>query len=256
MSKKQITLDEKRAVQLNMLQEVDKFCRNNNIRYSLAFGTLLGAVRHKGFIPWDDDMDIMMPMPDLERFRQEFSSENVRYIDVNNEKHYPFPFPDIVDTHTYSKRGLIAKGWGIDINLYPIKGLPNTKEEIDKYYASADKILKKRLFINSLRYRMIQWFPINDIPLNTYFNKKYAKFCNQYPYEGTKYYLVHASNLSWRFTYDLDLFEELIDVPFENYTFLAIAKYDRLLTQMYGDYMTPPPIEERVPYHGGEFYWK
>lgn len=256
MKKEKIKLEEKRIVQLKMLQEVDQFCRNNGIRYSLAFGTLLGAVRHKGFIPWDDDMDIMMPMPDLEKFKRSFISENVRYIDVFNEKYYPLPFPDIVDTHTYSKRGLITKGWGVDINLYPIKGLPHTKEEIDVFYSDANKLLKKRLFFNSLRTRITKWLPINNIPLSTYYSKKYAKFCSQYPYENTKYYLVHAGRLNWLHTYDFDLFEELIDMPFENCTFMCISKYDKFLQQRYGDYMTPPPLEERVPYHGGEFYWK
>ena len=67
--RKQISLEEKKSIQLEMLKEIDAFCRNNNIKYSLAFGTLIGAVRHKGFIPWDDDVDIMMPLPDMLRFR-------------------------------------------------------------------------------------------------------------------------------------------------------------------------------------------
>ena len=67
-NKKPISIEERKVVQLEMLKEINSFCKANNIRYSLAFGTLLGAVRHKGFIPWDDDVDIMMPLPDMLRF--------------------------------------------------------------------------------------------------------------------------------------------------------------------------------------------
>ena len=67
---KEITLEERKQIQLRMLIEIDAFCRKHNIRYSLAYGTLIGAIRHKGFIPWDDDVDIMMPLPDMLRFKE------------------------------------------------------------------------------------------------------------------------------------------------------------------------------------------
>ena len=83
--KQEISFEEKKRIQLEMLDEIDAFCRANNIRYSIAFGTLLGAVRHKGFIPWDDDVDIMMPLPDLMRFKQMFKSNTIDYLDVDIE---------------------------------------------------------------------------------------------------------------------------------------------------------------------------
>lgn len=74
---KEITLEERKQIQLRMLIEIDAFCRKHNIRYSLAYGTLIGAIRHKGFIPWDDDVDIMMPLPDMLRFKELFKSETM-----------------------------------------------------------------------------------------------------------------------------------------------------------------------------------
>ena len=65
---KAISQEEIRSIQIAILNSVDAFCRKNNLKYSLAYGTLIGAVRHKGFIPWDDDIDIIMPRPDYDRF--------------------------------------------------------------------------------------------------------------------------------------------------------------------------------------------
>ena len=86
--RKQISLEDVRKTQLSMLDEVDSFCRENGIRYSLASGTLLGAIRHKGYIPWDDDMDIVMPEPDYLRFAASFRSTWIKCIDVRNDKSF------------------------------------------------------------------------------------------------------------------------------------------------------------------------
>ena len=75
MADRLITLEQRKQIQLEMLSEIDTFCRTHGIRYMIAFGTLLGAVRHKGYIPWDDDVDISMPIDDMLRFKNEFKSD-------------------------------------------------------------------------------------------------------------------------------------------------------------------------------------
>lgn len=80
-----INLEERRAIQLEMLSKIDAFCRKNNIRYSFAHGTLIGAIRHNGFIPWDDDVGIIMPIDDCVRFKDMFESETINYCDVETE---------------------------------------------------------------------------------------------------------------------------------------------------------------------------
>lgn len=256
MKKHAIALEEKRKVQLEMLKEVDAFCRKSNIRYSLAFGTLLGAVRHKGFIPWDDDMDIMMPLPDMLRFKKEFKSDNVKYCDIDTQRYYGFPFSRIVDTNTYTQNGLIVKGHGVDIDLYPILGLPQTKDEIDVFFEEGRKIMNKRLRLMHWRGKIISRFPIRTIPFYTKYQRVYHDFLFQYPYGVSKYYFCYGGGLHWRNVYDFDIFESVIDLPFEEETFMAISCYDKFLTHFYGDYMTPPPENQRCPYHGGQFYWR
>ena len=96
----EIPLEEVRKIQMDMLAEMDAFCKKHHLRYSLAYGTLLGAIREKGFIPWDDDMDVMMPLPDMQVFKKTFHSENTRISDFETNKDYQFPFPRLVHKHT------------------------------------------------------------------------------------------------------------------------------------------------------------
>ena len=104
MKKKQeLNVEDRKQLYLEMMDEVDVFCRNNNIKYSLTCGTLIGAIRHNGFIPWDDDFDIAMPLPDMLRFKKEFHSENLRYVDIDIDSSYLFSFSRIESLKTYSK---------------------------------------------------------------------------------------------------------------------------------------------------------
>ena len=101
--KNKITLEELKSLQMNILDYVDSFCKENNIRYSLCGGSLIGAIRHKGYIPWDDDIDIMMPRPDYDKFLALFNKNaDSRYCAINylTDKEFYQPFSKIVDTST------------------------------------------------------------------------------------------------------------------------------------------------------------
>ena len=134
---KKIDFSEARALQYEMLKVIDRFCRENNITYYMTYGTLLGAVRHQGFIPWDDDIDIMMPQPDLDNFCSIFSSERYKVVSVENDKSHGLVFPRLYDMNTYSLMGNI-KTYGIGIDLYGIYGLPTSpfkhRDYINEFY--------------------------------------------------------------------------------------------------------------------------
>ena len=99
--KKEINVEELKQIQLNILKFVDKFCKENNLKYYLAYGTLLGAVRHKGYIPWDDDIDIIMFREDYEKFVTTFKDVNYKVFATEVNSKYPYPFAKVGDTRTY-----------------------------------------------------------------------------------------------------------------------------------------------------------
>ena len=164
MKDKQLTKEEIRQVQLEMLDEVDAFCRANNIRYSLAFGTLLGAVRHKGYIPWDDDMDIIMPLPDLLRFKELFKSEKIQYIDIDTERHYPYHFSRIAYRLTYNRISRFVKAYGVNIDIYPVVGMPDTEEQILTFLKDLQPLYKIKKFYKRIENGALRRFPFAVTP--------------------------------------------------------------------------------------------
>lgn len=252
-----ISLEERKKLQLEMLCEIDDFCRKNNIRYTLAYGTLIGAIRHKGFIPWDDDVDILMPLPDMIRFKNEFVSSKIRFCDVDTEPYYEFPFPRLAYNGTYRKEGLISKSYGVNIDLYYLISMRDDKEYTESFFSNAYRILKKRLFFLKWRTRIIRRFPVKNIPFYSKYIKQYSNYYrNASEYLETSHYFAVGGLPCWKEYYDFNIFERLIDVDFEGHKFLGSASYDKWLRQEYGEYMQLPPEDQRVPYHGGVYYWK
>lgn len=254
-----ISIEEKKSIQLEMLKEIDAFCRKNKIKYSLAFGTLIGAVRHKGFIPWDDDIDIMMPLPDMLRFKKIFHSEKLKYCDVDTDNGFEFGFSRITHIKTYNKIGLVAKTYGICIDLYPIVGIPNGDMERVSFFRKASYLFERRMRYRKWRQFLVRFLPIKTIPGFHKAAKEYRDFLlnpDLYGKTGKYYAVAGPLRIRNRTMYDFDIFNEIIEVAFEGQSFLGIAQYDYFLSLMYGDYMTPPPEDQRHPYHIGRYYWK
>lgn len=256
MKDKKLTQSEIRQIQLEMLDEVDAFCRANSIRYSLAFGTLLGAVRHKGYIPWDNDMDIIMPLPDMIRFKESFKSKEIRYIDVDVQKHYNFHFSRICYLPTYDKKGLFAKSYGVNIDIYPVVGMPDTEEKINLFLKELEPLYKKRKTLFTWRRRLLKYLLVAYVPgYDSTMRKCRDIILYSFPYQGAKYFF-HAGSVRWVNIFDFDVFESLIDYDFEGHRYLGLANYDKYLKYCYGDYMELPPEDQRHPYHHRNYYWK
>lgn len=256
---KLITLEEKKQIQLEMLKEIDAFCRENEIRYSLAFGTLLGAIRHRGFIPWDDDVDIMMPLPDMIRFKKMFHSKRMKYLDIDTEETYEFAFSRICDLSTYKRGGRLSNSYGICIDLYTLVSIPKEKSEKELFFRKAQKLQARRLKYMKWNKHVVRWLPMKTIPgfhsaIKAY--RDYLLDLDKYGNTGMYYMVAGPLNLRDKMSYDFDLFDGVIDVDFEGSKFCSIVRYDEFLTMRYGDYMQLPPEDQRHPYHGGKYYRK
>lgn len=255
-SNKQITPDEVKSIQLDMLKEIDEYCRKNNIRYCLSYGTLLGAIRHKGYIPWDDDVDLIMPYPDLVRFKKEFKSKCLRILDIDTCEYYQWQFPRICHISTYGKAGFLRKSYGVNIDLYPVVGIVDDKEKIQDFLEEGQKLQNKADFYRVWHSREVRYTPFSFMPGYKKAIKDLFDFVRQYPFEGANKFFHIGGPFKMYEVFDYDVFENIVDVDFEGCKFLAPERYDDYLRQVYGNYMQLPPEEKRHPYHSGCYYWR
>ena len=246
MTKKEITIDESKKIQLEMLHEIHNFCEKNCIKYFLAFGTMLGAIRHNGFIPWDDDVDIYMPYEDFHKFQLTFNTDKYTISTCQNDKELGFDFGRIYDNRTY---GLYGKKRikGVCIDIYFLFGAPQNQDInklnkfLNNYRETRRKITRVRNLLNKLN---LLWGSSSFWPLNYYCNRYLNKVSK---YTDKSHYCICGGE---RFAFESKWFEDRILHKFEDGLFYIPKGYDELLTKFYGDYMTPPPEDKRHPWYG------
>ena len=264
---KQITGEELKQIQLNILKEIHAFCVENNLTYYLAYGTLLGAVRHKGFIPWDDDIDIQMPRDDYNTLVAYFNSrrENQAYeLIAPGDPRSRHSFVKIIDNRTIKvENGVFYKHepLGVDIDVFPLDGEPEEDSIFEKWYSRLQRVY--RLYAFNMLKAEGSWKRRVAIPLIRVFAnwkamKKIAeKLHKKYPYNQSEF--VGAVESCFNFKGNRvkkACYEKTILMEFESELFYAPVGYDTILKKMYGDYMRLPPIEKQITHHSNENFWK
>lgn len=258
--KNTIDVKELKLLQIGILDKVCEFCKQNNIRVSLAYGTLLGAVRHKGYIPWDDDIDIMMPYSDYKRFLSTFPAYDkqlsVQY--MGNDETYRFTFAKVFDNRTMLEEKTIRTGVYIDI--YPIIGFPK-KEEFEQFveeFRSLYRPLKKMTFRYNLNVFQRLLIKIKQIyrPSREQIVSSIENIYERYPFDRAE----NGGVIPYYFTYkrylNADIFRAFTFLTFEGKEYPVIKDYDTYLKATYGDYMTLPPKDKQVSKHIFKAYWK
>ena len=245
-------------VVFGILCDIDDFCKENNITYFLSGGTCLGAARHQGFIPWDDDADIMMPRKDYERFLELFPNAFTEKYGVGclkNDSEWRRPYARVWDTNTVQKhKTLEEKNMGVLVDIFPIDGLPSGKYIRKLYYANM-KILSslksasnRKAFYEHEKYivlkRIIGFFVKSIDP--RFFCEKMEKSATRYDFETSKLVGVGvAAHYGERETIDRQSMSEAVLLPFEGRMFPVPVGYKKYLSNLYGDYMQIPKDAEK-----------
>ena len=255
---------EMKAKLLEMLAWFHDFCVKNGIRYFVIAGTMLGAARHGGFIPWDDDIDVGVPRADYERLAALMGEKpDKRYIletPHSPAKEFVFPFSKLYDTATTLKESAktdIVRG--IYIDVFPLDGIGNTLEEARQNYNKTDRLFSlymsrvvavrkgRKPFKNAaaILIQAVPGFIINNKRLQL----KVDEACREHDYDGCAY---AGSLLSgWRFRHVMEkrIFGTPTPYKFEDITAFGVEDCDAYLTHLYGDWRTLPPEDKRGSHH-------
>jgi lipopolysaccharide cholinephosphotransferase len=268
--KKIETVQELRDVQLDILLKIHEFCVENNINYSLSCGTLLGAIRHKGYIPWDDDIDIQLLRDDYNKLMKEFPQvyKDVSLYSLERTPGWPRAYAQAFDTRTISVEHLSGQmpGVGIAIDVFPTDKVPDNEEEWHSYnrkrmfwqnvyFIKAMRWSSKRSLKNNL-FMLLAKLPIVLMSLRS-IAKCIDKMSQKYNSSDSRFVFENCQGTTkGSDRYLLADFSEYADCSFEGHQ-LKIAKgYDDILKCLYGDYMQLPPVEDRESTHTFEAYWK
>ena len=252
---KKLDIDEIKEVELGVMDYIHNICKEKGINYSLAYGSLLGAVRHRGFIPWDDDLDIALKRDEYDKLYQAILEDNnsiYKVVSWENDSRYPYPFYRVYDSRTVYENNYIQNDieLGICVDVFPFDDYKDVNKEItklDMYRRLSAYTLygirnKEAGIKNIVRYLMLVAFRLTRVKT---WNKK-LNDCSKVPVNSEYIdYLMESKKYSTKI--DAKALDQVVEFKFEDRVYNIPTDYDHILTTIYGaDYMEIPPIEKRI----------
>ncbi len=256
-----LSLEEIKQESLEILLDFDAQMKAHGLRYWLAYGTLLGAMRHKGYIPWDDDLDVMMPLSDYKRMIELYQEGSLKFKD-SYVLHYPLEpsgthhinFPKLIDKSTRCHWDYVLPRWqehqGLWLDIFPLAGLetpgdPKLQHDCDTLTYRVDLAYSK--FVPVKRgYDLVR--NLARLWTRCYGLQRYIKDFNKIIYA-----CKDPFECRWCFDpvasksfYESSLFTETVEHEFEGHLLPIPAQADKILRTYYGDWQSLPPEEERV----------
>lgn len=266
-----MSLREIQLVGLDILKDVHDFCVKNNIQYTLQGGTLLGAIRHNGFIPWDDDVDIAMPRPDYERFCQKYVSPKGYKLICREKSDCFLAFARVCEMErTFAECKYVP--WtntttGVWIDVFPLDGASDNMVEervrskrivklgkkciqVRRSYAKISDMTDFSMMVKQVVRKAIY---MHQKPFDTY-----VALCKSIPYGLTNHYSQLAySSYGMHEYHKISVLNKCVLHPFEDCFFYIMEGYDEALREKFGDYLTLPPEGKRLAKHYFvSYYWK
>lgn len=257
-----ITTDELKKIQIEILDDIVSFCEEHGLRYCLAYGTLLGALRHRGYIPWDDDIDIHMPRPDYERFIALYNRRDGinRVVTHEQERKYHVPFAKVYRKGTIVNEFFYKQSvFGVYVDIFPLDGIKKKRQAFWCGQGIRFMYIKTSIFNNRQSLTRKLRLMVTKLilsPFSSHFILTLIKkISTRYSYEQCDKVCSFGSRSCIREILPRTVFDEYITLTFEGKQYRAPKGYDTYLKQKYGDYMQLPPPEARVSTHDSEASW-